>query len=88
MKQERNSKDAKRHAVITKYEQFENNAREREAKKEEEKQLILEEKKLQLKRKWKDHEEYVNQHIKLICQEESITFIEEWHHEKKTRQCH
>ena len=83
MKQEKNAKDAERDAVITKYEQFENNAREREAKKEEEKQRVLEEEKIQLKRKWQDHEEYVNQHIKLICQEESITFIEEWHHEKK-----
>ena len=83
MKQEKNSKDAERDAVITKYEQFENNAREREAKKEEETHRLLEEKKVQLKRKWQDHEEYVNQYIKLICQEEAITFIEEWHHEKK-----
>ena len=34
MKQEKNSKDAERDAVITKYEQFENNAREREARKD------------------------------------------------------
>ena len=83
MKQAKKSKDAERDAVITKYEQFENNAREREAKKEEEKHRIIEEEKLQLKRKWQDHEDYVNQYIKLICQEEAITFIEEWHHEKK-----
>ena len=83
MKQEKKSKDAERDAVITKYEQFENNAREREAKKEEKKHRIIEEEKIQLKRKWQDHEDYVNQYIKLICQEEAITFIEEWHHEKK-----
>ena len=83
MKQEKNAKDAKRDAVITKYEQFENNARERESKKEEEEKRFLEEEKIQLQRKWQDHEEHVNQYIKLICQEESITFIEDWPHEKK-----
>jgi len=83
MKQEKNAKDIERDAVITKYEQFENNARDREAKKEEEVNKKEEEAKTQLKRKWQDHEEHVNQYIKLICQEESITFIEEWHHEKK-----
>ena len=83
MKQEKNSKDAERDAVITKYEQFENNAREREDKKEAEKIRIIEAEKEQLKRKWQDHEEHVKQYIKLICQEESITFIEEWPHSKK-----
>tara|TARA_Y100001968_G_C19437890_1_gene760855 strand:+ start:1770 stop:2993 length:1224 start_codon:yes stop_codon:yes gene_type:complete len=83
MKQEKNAKDAERDAVITKYEQFENNAREREEKKQLEAEQKLAEEQMQLKRKWQDHEEHVNQYIKLICQEESITFIEEWHHEKK-----
>lgn len=83
MKQEENSKDLERDAVITKYEQFENNAREREQKKTQ-----LEEEKLQdelnkLKRTWQDHETYVNSTIKVICQEEAITFVDEWHHEKK-----
>ena len=83
LKQEEHAKNLERDAVISKYEQFENNAREREAKKEQDEQLQKQESEERLKRTWQDHEADVNKHIKFICQEESITFIDEWHHEKK-----
>ncbi|MBJ04522.1 MAG: hypothetical protein CMP65_01290 [Flavobacteriales bacterium] len=83
LKQEENTKDSERDAVISKYEQFENNAREREAKKEREEILRAEEKQEKLKRTWQDHEMNVNKQIKFICQEESIKFIEDWPHDKK-----
>ena len=83
LKQEENSKDRQRDSVISKYEQFENNAREREAKKEKEEQIRFEEQQERLKRTWQDHEINVNKQIKFICQEESIKFIDEWPHDKK-----
>ena len=83
MKQEQNSKDAVRDAQIEKYEQFENNAREREQREIQEKINQKEEQEQQIKRTWQDHEINVNNTIKLICQEEAITFVEDWHHEKK-----
>ena len=83
MKQEENSKDAIRESQIAKYEQFENNAREREHRERQEKIQQKEEQDQQIKRTWQDHEINVNNTIKLICQEEAITFVEDWHHEKK-----
>ena len=83
MKQEENSKDTIREAQIAKYEQFENNAREREHREIQEKAKQTQEKEERIKRTWQDHEMNVNNTIKLICQEEAITFIEEWHHDKK-----
>jgi len=83
MKQEENAKDLKRDSTVTKYEQFENNAREREEEKKQKEEAIRVEEKELLKRTWQDHEENVNKHIKLICQEESIKFIDEWGHDKK-----
>ena len=83
MKQEENSKDAIRESQIAKYEQFENNARERESRERQEKIQQKEEQDQQIKRTWQDHEINVNNTIKLICQEEAITFVEDWHHEKK-----
>jgi len=83
MKQVENTKDSERDAVITKYEQFENSAREREEKREKEEIQKEEERREKLQRTWQDHEENVNKQIKLICQEESITYIEEWDHDKK-----
>ena len=83
MKQEENTKNTIRDSQIAQYEQFENNARERERKAIELKELRDKEKEDLIKRTWQDHELNVNNAIKLICQEESITFIEEWHHDKK-----
>jgi len=83
MKQEENSKDAIRESQIAKYEQFENNAREREHRERQEKIQQKEDHDQQIKRTWQDHEINVNNTIKLICQEEAITFVEDWHHEKK-----
>ena len=83
LKQEEKAKDAKRDSVISKYEQFENNAKEREEKREREEERKLEERKEKLKRTWQDHEANVNKHIKFICQEQSIKFIDDWHHDKK-----
>jgi len=83
MKQEENSKDAIRESQIAKYEQFENNAREREHRERQEKIQQKEDQDQQIKRTWQDHEINVNNTIKLICQEEAITFVEDWHHEKK-----
>tara|TARA_B100000579_G_scaffold341511_1_gene293358 strand:+ start:9278 stop:10474 length:1197 start_codon:yes stop_codon:yes gene_type:complete len=83
MKQEENTKNTIRDSQIAQYEQFENNARERERKAIEDKELRDKEKEDLIKRTWQDHELNVNNAIKLICQEESITFIEEWHHDKK-----
>jgi len=83
LKQEENGKDRERDAVISKYEQFENNAREREAKKEQEEVIKIAEKQERLKRTWQDHEINVNKQIKFICQEESIKFIDDWPHDKK-----
>ena len=83
MKQEKNVEDAKRDAVITKYEQFENNAREREENKEKKEIQKQEEENAKIKRTWQDHEDNVNKQIKLICHEESIVFVEEWDHSKK-----
>ncbi len=83
LKQEENTKDAERDSVITKYEQFENNAREREEKKEREEKTKNQEEKERLKRTWQDHEAHINNMIKVICQEEAITFVDEWHHEKR-----
>ena len=45
--------------------------------------IKIAEKQERLKRTWQDHEAYVNSTIKVICQEEAITFVEEWHHDKK-----
>tara|TARA_B100000902_G_C27270497_1_gene895999 strand:- start:400 stop:1509 length:1110 start_codon:yes stop_codon:yes gene_type:complete len=83
MKQEEHSKDAVRDAQIARYEQFENNAREREEEKRKEKERELIQEEERLRKTWQDHEENVNNTIKLICQEESITYIHEWHHDKK-----
>ena len=83
MKQEEHSKDTIREAQIEKYEQFENNARERELKEIREKTKKKEEQEEQIKRTWQDHEINVNNTIKVICQEEAITFVEDWHHDKK-----
>jgi len=83
IKQEEKARNSERDAVISKYEQFENNAREREEKKEREEERKKEEKKAKLKRTWQDHEENVNKHIKFICQEQSIKYIDDWHHDKK-----
>ena len=82
-KQDEKAKNAQRDSVISKYEQFENNAREREEKREHAEESMREEEKEKLKRSWQDHENNVNKHIKFICQEQSITFIEDWHHDKK-----
>ena len=83
MKQEENTKNTIRDSQIAQYEQFENNARERERKAIELKEFRNKEKEDLIKRTWQDHELNVNNSIKLICQEESITFVEEWHHDKK-----
>ena len=83
MKQEENTKNTIRDSQIAQYEQFENNARERERKAIELKEFRNKEKEDLIKRTWQDHELNVNNAIKLICQEESITFVEEWHHDKK-----
>ena len=83
LKQEENSKNAVRDAQIAKYEQFEQNAREREEKEIQEKERKIQDTETRLRRTWQDHEENVNNAIKLICQTESIKFIDEWHHDKK-----
>jgi hypothetical protein len=83
MKQEENAKNAVRDSQIEKYEQFEHNARERERRELQEKEDEMQAKEEAVRRTWQDHETNVNNTIKVICQEESITFVEEWHHEKK-----
>ena len=83
LKQRQHSQNMKVEQQILKYEEFEKHAREREQKKEEIAQEKIAERQDSLKRTWQDHEENVNQSIRLICQEESITFIEEWPHDKK-----
>ena len=83
MKQEENSKNAIRDSQIEKYEQFEHNARERERREIQEKEDTIQANEDAIRRTWQEHETNVNNTIKLICQEESITFVEEWHHDKK-----
>lgn len=83
LKQQEHTNKLKVDTQIKKYEEFESNAREREQKKIDE----IEQEKLSqlqlLKRTWQDHEENVNQTMRLICQEEMITFVDEWDHGKK-----
>ena len=83
MKQHANSKDAEHKNKMDRLEQWENNQNERFQTEKEEKERIVQERIEKVKRTWQDHEDNVNKTIKLICQEESIVFIEEWGHDKK-----
>ena len=82
MKAQKNAKDTEHRTKMARLEQWENNQNERYQIHKEEKERKLNEKIEKLKRTWQDHEDNVNKEIKLICQEEAISFIEEWHHEK------
>ena len=83
MKAQKNAKDTEHRTKMARLEQWENNQNERYQIHKEEKERKLNEKIEKLKRTWQDHEDNVNKEIKLICQDEAISFIEEWHHEKK-----
>ena len=54
MKQEENTKNLKRDSTVTKYEQFENNAREREEEKKQKEEAIRVKEKESLKRTWQE----------------------------------
>jgi len=83
MKQHANAKDAEHKNKMDRLEQWENNQNERFQTEKEERERIVQERIEKIKRTWQDHEDNVNKTIKLICQEESIVFIEEWDHDKK-----
>mgnify|MGYP001225921652 CR=1 FL=1 len=83
MKAQKNAFESEHKTKMERLEQWENNQNERFQIHKEEKERKKIEKLEKLKRTWQDHEDNVNKEIKLICQEESIAFIEEWHHEKK-----
>jgi len=83
LKQKEHADKIKLDSQIQKYEEFENNAREREIKKLAEQEQERTSQLNILKRTWQDHEDGVNQSMRLICQEEMITFVDEWDHGKK-----
>ena len=85
LKQEELAKDAKRDSLMNKWEQFQANAEQRERKKEELETIKEHEEKEKIKRQWLNHEENVNNLIKIICNEQSVDFIEKdkWPYKKQ-----
>lgn len=85
LKQEELAKDAKRDSLMNKWEQFQANAEQRERKKEELETIKKHEEKEKIKRQWLNHEENVNNLIKIICNEQSVDFIEKdkWPYKKQ-----
>ena len=85
LKQEELAKDAKRDSLMNKWEQFQANAEQRERKKEELETIKKHEEKEKIKRQWLNHEENVNNLIKIICNEQSVDFVEKdkWPYKKQ-----
>ena len=85
LKQEELAKDAKRDSLMNKWEQFQANAEQRERKKEELETIKKHEEKEKIKRQWLNHEENVNNLIKIICNEQNVDFIEKdkWPYKKQ-----
>ena len=85
LKQEELAKDAKRDSLMNKWEQFQTSAEQRERKKEEIETQKANEEKEQIKRQWLNHEENVNNLIKIICNEKGVEFIEKdkWPYKKQ-----
>ena len=69
---------------MNKWEQFQTGAEQRERKKKKSKHK-KQMKKEQIKRQWLNHEENVNNLIKIICNEKGVEFIEKdkWPYKKQ-----